>query len=120
MNLKKRIKEDKSFDLDKLKERLQGRILSEIEPLIAQTMREENLAYYDLSEKKNIIASKILPTISKMFEREYGLSLYSFVISKIFIPKKYLSLFNTQLANGQTRFLPLSAALLNSGNNVFL
>ena len=88
---------DKSFDLDKLKERLQGRILSEIEPLIAQTMREENLAYYDLSEKKNIIASKILPTISKMFEREYGLSLYSFVISKIFIPNEYIEKIENEL-----------------------
>ena len=88
---------DKNFNLDKLKERLQGRILNEIEPLIAQTMREENLAYYDLSEKKNIIASNILPTISKMFERDYGLSLYSFVISKIFIPNEYIEKIENEL-----------------------
>lgn len=88
---------DKNFNLDKLKERLQGRILNEIEPLIAQTMREENLAYYDLSEKKNIIASNILPTISKMFERDYGLSLYSFVISKIFIPNEFIEKIENEL-----------------------
>lgn len=88
---------DKNFNLDKLKERLQGRILNEIEPLIAQTMREENLAYYDLSEKKQIIANKIQPAICKMFERDYGLNLYSFIISKIFIPQEYIDKIEDEL-----------------------
>lgn len=88
---------DKNFNLDKLKERLQGRILSEIEPLIAQTMREENLAYYDLSEKKQIIAKNIMPTIQAMFEKDYGLNLYSFIISKIFIPQEYIDKIENEL-----------------------
>ena len=88
---------DKNFNLDKLKERLQGRILNEIEPLIAQTMREENLAYYDLSEKRQIIASKIQPAICSMFERDYGLNLYSFIISKIFIPNEYIEKIENEL-----------------------
>jgi len=88
---------DKNFNLDKLKERLQGRILNEIEPLIAQTMREENLAYYDLSEKRQIIANKIQPAISDMFERDYGLRLFSFIISKIFIPNEHIEKIEREL-----------------------
>ena len=93
---------DKNFNLDKLKERLQGRILSEIEPLIAKTMREENLAYYDLSEKKQNIAKNILPTVSKMFEKDYGLSLYSFIISKVFIPEEYIEKIEAELEKRRT------------------
>lgn len=81
---------DKNFNLDKLKERLQGKILSEIEPLIAKTIKEEKLSYQDLAEKKGDIAKKLLPSLSKMMEREYGLSLYSFIIAKIFIPQEYI------------------------------
>ena len=88
---------DKNFTIDKLKERLQGKILSEIEPLIAKTMREENLAYYDLSEKKQVIAKNIMPVLSKMFEEEYGLTMFSFIISKIFIPQEYINKIEKEL-----------------------
>lgn len=88
---------DKNFTLDKLKERLQGRILSEIEPLIAKTMREENLAYFDLSEKKQIIAKNVMPELVKMFERDYGLTIFSFTISKIFIPQEYIEKIEKEL-----------------------
>ncbi len=90
---------DKTFTVDKLKERLQGRVLNEIEPLIAKTMREENLAYYDLAEKKQIIAKNIMPELVKMFEREYGLTMFSFIISKIFIPQEYIDKIEKELAN---------------------
>ena len=88
---------DKNFTVEKLKERLQGRILSEIEPLIAKTMREENLAYFDLSEKKQIIAKNIMPELVKMFERDYGLTMFSFIISKIFIPQEYIDKIEAEL-----------------------
>lgn len=83
---------DKDYNLDKLKERLQGTILSEIEPLIAKTIREEQLSYTDLVEKKQQIAKAILPELANLFDREYGLKLYSFVISKAFIPPEYVAM----------------------------
>ncbi len=76
---------DKNYNLDKLRERLQGTILSEIEPLIAKTMKEDSLNYTDLVERKQEIAKKVLPDLAKLFDREYGLNLYSFIISKAFI-----------------------------------
>ena len=89
---------DKSFDLEKLKERLQFRLLSEIEPVIAKIMREDNLSYIDLAENKKLISQKVLPVLSKMFEREYGLSLFSFTISKVFIPTEYIDAIEKELA----------------------
>ena len=90
---------DKSFTLDKLKERLQGRILSEIEPVVAKVVREQNVAYYDLAEKKNVIAKEVLDVISKMFEKDYGVSLYSFVISKIFVTSEDIEKIENELKN---------------------
>ena len=90
---------DKSFTLDKLKERLQGRILSEIEPIIGKTTREQNVAYYDLAEKRNVIAKEVLEALSKMFEKDYGLSLYSFVISKIFATSESIDKIENELKN---------------------
>ena len=76
---------DKNFNLEKLKDRLQGRILSEIEPVVAKVIREKNLKFHELGENKNIIAEEIFDVVCNMFERSYGLKLYSFVISKIFV-----------------------------------
>ena len=81
---------DKNYNLDKLKERLQGTILNEIEPLIAKTIREEKLSYTDLTEKKQELAKKVYPELAKIFDREYGLNLFSFIISKAFIPAECL------------------------------
>lgn len=90
---------DKNFTLDKLKERLQGRILSEIEPVVAKVVREQNVAYYDLAEKKNVIAKEVFETIAKMFEKDYGISLYSFVISKIFVANENIEKIENELKN---------------------
>lgn len=88
---------DKNFNLDMLKQRLQGRILSEIEPLIAKTMREQQLAFYDLTERKHEIAKEIFPVLAQLFEREYGLALYSFIISRVFIPDEYVQKIEAEL-----------------------
>lgn len=80
---------EKTINIDNLKERLQGRILSELEPLVAKTIKEQKLSYEDLIEEKSEISKQIFPILSNIFEREYGLSLFSFNISKIFIPKEY-------------------------------
>jgi membrane protease subunit (stomatin/prohibitin family) len=90
---------DKNFTLDKLKERLQGRILSEIEPVVAKVVREQNVAYYDLAEKKNVIAKEVFEAIAKMFEKDYGISLYSFVISKIFVANENIEKIENELKN---------------------
>lgn len=82
---------DKSFTLDRLKERLLGRILDCIEPNVAKFMRELNLSYIDFAEHRIEIAKRIMPDIKEMFERDYGLNLFSFSISNVYIPNEYIN-----------------------------
>lgn len=82
---------DKNFNLEKLKDRLQGRILSEIEPIVARVIKEKNLSYHELGENKNIIADEIFGVVAELFERNYGLKLYSFIISKIFVSEESIA-----------------------------
>ena len=41
-------------------------------------MREKSLTYDRLSEHKDEIAQSVLPELSKMFEEDYGLKMFSF------------------------------------------
>ena len=77
---------DKNFNLDKLKDRLQGRILSEIEPIVARVIKEKNLSYHE-----------IFGVVAELFERNYGLKLYSFIISKIFVSEESIAKIENEL-----------------------
>ena len=71
------------FDTDMLKNRLQGRLLAEIQYRIANAMNEKKLSYDRLGEILLPMSNEILPHISKMFEEDYGLRIFSFTISRV-------------------------------------
>lgn len=75
----------KEFSIDDLKERLRGRLLNEIEPVISRYMRENALSYSEITEHKQELAKSVLPSIQSMFEDSYGLKVTYFIISNIVI-----------------------------------
>lgn len=76
---------DKTYTTAKLQERLRSRMCSEIQPIIARVMQERNLTYDRITQNSKEIADLIKPEMEKMFSRDYGLKLYSFVIDAIMI-----------------------------------
>ncbi len=91
---------DKCFSIDSLKQRLQGKIISVIEPAIAKTMRERNLSYCDIAEHKIALAEGVLPVMQEMFDSEYGLEMVSFFISRILVPDECKQKIDEAIANG--------------------
>lgn len=81
---------DRFFTLEVLKERLLGRILDKVEPICAKYMKENRLSYVDFAENRIDIANLVKADIKQMFEREYGLNLFSFTISNCYIPDNYI------------------------------
>lgn len=81
---------DRSFNLDTLKERLLGRILNTVEPVCAKYMRQNNLSFTDFAEHRNEIAKLVKDEIKEMFDKDYGLNLYSFSILNCYIPDNYI------------------------------
>ena len=81
---------EKQFSLDKLKERLAMRMMSKVEPAIARAMREKSLTYDRMSEHKDEIAQSVLPELSKMFEEDYGLKMFSFTLASVLIADEYI------------------------------
>lgn len=77
---------DAEYNTDKLKRRLLSRLTSVIEPVVAETMRDEHVCYTDFALKKLFISEKLKKKIGELFEREYGLELCSFVINSAVIP----------------------------------
>ena len=91
-----------NFNVDELKERLSMRMMSKIEPAIAQTMREKNLSYDRMSEHKDEIAQSVLKVLSKMFEEEYGLRMFSFTLANVLIsPESIQAIENARQAKKQ-------------------
>ena len=88
---------DKMFTLETLKERLLGRILNNVEPICARYMKENNLSYVDFAENRIMVADLVRDNIKQMFEREYGLNLFSFTISNCYIPDNYIKEIETIL-----------------------
>ncbi len=74
-----------SFDIDDLKERLQGRLLSEVQYHIANIMKGLKLSYDRLGEVLLPVSNAVLPHVAEMFEEDYGLKVYSFTISRVII-----------------------------------
>ena len=76
---------EKQFTVQDLKERLSTRMMSKVEPAIARAMREGGLSFDRISEHKDEIAASVLPELSKMFEEDYGLKIFSFTIASVII-----------------------------------
>lgn len=79
---------DRSFDLESLKRRLQGRLLSFIEPEISQFMIHNQTSYNTIVMHKPQISNRILAKVSEIFEEEYGLKVFSFTLSRIFLSEE--------------------------------
>ena len=73
------------YTVQDLKERLATRMLSKVEPAIAGAMRSGGLTFDRISEHKDEIAQSVLPVLSKMFEEDYGLKMFSFTIASVVI-----------------------------------
>lgn len=73
------------YTVQDLKERLATRMLSKVEPAIAGAMRLGGLTFDRMSEHKDEIAQSVLPVLSKMFEEDYGLKMFSFTIASVVI-----------------------------------
>ena len=73
------------YTVQDLKERLATRMLSKVEPAIAGAMRSGGLTFDRMSEHKDEIAQSVLPVLSKMFEEDYGLKMFSFTIASVVI-----------------------------------
>lgn len=79
---------DKTYTTAKLQERLRSRMCSEIQPIIAKVMRERNLTYDRITQNTKEIADLIKPAMANMFNKDYGLTLFSFVIDAIMIDEE--------------------------------
>lgn len=86
---------DDRFDAEKLKNRLLGRLLSEVQYLIANVMQEKKLSYDRMGEVLLPISQEIFPHLKEMFEREYGLKMYSFTILRVIVNKEEQERINT-------------------------
>ncbi len=88
---------DKNFNIQNIRDRLQVRMLSYIEPVISDFMKDEKLSYVDIASSKRKMSDAVLPTISKLFENDYGLKVYSFTIAEISIADEEIEAIENEL-----------------------
>lgn len=72
---------DTEYSVEKLKRRIQNRLMSIIEPALATCMREKKISYTEFAEHKAAISAELKKSISELFAAEYGLELCSFSIN---------------------------------------
>ena len=82
------IGQDDTFDTEKLRKRLIGRLLAEVQYNISNVMKEKNLSYDRMGEILLPISNEILPHIANLFEKDYGLRVFSFTISRVILEDK--------------------------------
>lgn len=88
---------DKNFNIDALKQRCAGRMMSFIEPVIAKFMHDNKITYVDISQNKKIMSESILPEVSKMFIEEFGLKSSTFTIYNIEIAEEEIQAIEDEL-----------------------
>lgn len=71
---------DTEYSVDKLKKRLLSRLMSVVEPVVAEVMRDARLSYTEFGEKKTQISASLKNKIGDIFAAEYGLELCSFTV----------------------------------------
>ena len=89
------------YTVQDLKERLATRMLSKVEPAIAGAMRSGGLTFDRMSEHKDEIAQSVLPVLSKMFEEDYGLKMFSFTIASVVISDEDIAAIRAARAEGR-------------------
>ena len=73
------------FDVNQLQKRLQGRLLAKVQYHLANTMREKNLSYDRLGEILLPMSEEILTHIAELFDKYYGLKVFTLTISRVLI-----------------------------------
>ena len=76
---------DAEYNVDKLKKRILSRLMSAIEPVVAQTVNDEHICYTDFAMNKQLVSERLKSKIGDLFAAEYGLELCSFVINSAVI-----------------------------------
>ncbi|MBD5131371.1 MAG: SPFH domain-containing protein [Clostridiales bacterium] len=76
---------DTEYSVDKLKKRLLSRLMSIVEPIVAEVMRTANISYTEFTEKKVVISEKLKAKLAEIFASEYGLELCSFTVASAII-----------------------------------
>ncbi len=75
----------KLYKVEDLQEYLLNQMLAVINPAISAAMRRNCIRYYEVVEYTKKIEEDVFPELNKMFEEQYGLKLFKFIINKIFI-----------------------------------
>ncbi len=73
---------DRNFSIADLQERILQRLLSQIEPIVYQTLRDKHIPFEEITIYKNSLAQELLPAVDNLF-KDYGLEAVSFTISQI-------------------------------------
>lgn len=89
---------EKVFNLDNLRERLQVRLLNEIEPVISKAMHDLFLSYADITMHKKELGQAILPEVNRMFVEDCGLKIYSFTIDVLSAADEEIEIIEREIA----------------------
>ncbi len=92
---------EKTFTVQDLKDRLAARMMSKVEPAIARAMRSGGITFDRMSEHKDEIAQSVLPVLSKMFEDDYGLKIFSFTIASVVISDEDIAAIEAARSGGR-------------------
>lgn len=72
---------DTEYSVDKLKRRIQARLMGIIEPNLAAAMREKKISYTEFAECRTELSNMLKVRIAELFSAEYGLEVCSFSIN---------------------------------------
>ena len=97
------IGQNEKFSVDDLKMRLQGRLLAEVQFQLANIMKDKNLSFDRLGEVLLPISNEILPHIQDLFEKDYGLRVFSFTISRVLIDENEVDKINKSKSEQMAR-----------------
>ena len=88
------IGQKEEFNIKDLKKRLQGRLLAEVQFQIANVMQQKNLSYDRLGEVLLPVSEAVMPHIAEFFEKDYGLKVFSFTISRVVLDNSEIEKIN--------------------------
>lgn len=89
---------EKDYQLEKFQDRLQVKMFSYIEPVIAKVMRDNVLSYVDIQLYKRELEKLILPEINRMYEDDCGVHIHSFTIEDLMIEEEEIKAIEAELA----------------------
>jgi len=76
---------DRSYDIERLQERLLNKLMSRFQPEFARTMREKKITYNLVDEYTGVIADNTKPELKLILKEDYGVDMFDFFIKKITI-----------------------------------